>query len=137
MWLGNEPGKARRGTGARLARAGDLRRFVLDRLRHGWSPEQIAGRVDYDKAAAGVSHETIYRFIYAQIRRTNDGAWRHYLPRAKYKRGWRAKAGGSPASFIKGRVSIALRPDSVHRPATFRPGEAHLTHFAAPGQTLL
>ena len=27
-----------------------------------------------------ISHESIYRFIYAQVRRTNDGAWRHYLP---------------------------------------------------------
>ena len=28
-------------------------------------------------AATGISHESIYRFIYAQIRRTNDGSWRH------------------------------------------------------------
>jgi hypothetical protein len=34
--------------------------------------------------------ETIYRFIYAQITRHNDFSWRHYLPRAKSRRGWRA-----------------------------------------------
>ena len=38
-----------------------------------------------------ISHESIYRFIYAQIRRTNDGAWRHYLPRRKYRRGWHGR----------------------------------------------
>ena len=30
-----------------------------------------------------------YRFIHAQIRRTNRYEWRHYLPLAKSKRGWR------------------------------------------------
>ena len=89
----------------------------------GWSPEQVAGWLERRKLAT-ISHETIYRFIYAQIRRTNDGAWRHYLPRAKYKRGWRARPGGSPASFIKDRVSIALRPDAVQRRRTFGHWEA-------------
>ena len=28
-----------------------------------------------------VSHETIYRFIYAQIARTKNYSWRNYLPR--------------------------------------------------------
>ena len=34
---------------------------------NGWSPEQIAGRLACDKAATSISHESIYRFIYAQI----------------------------------------------------------------------
>ena len=109
----HEQAKARRWTGSRLERDGELRRLVLDRLRHGWSPEQIAGRLACDKAATSISHESIYRFIYAQIRRTNDGSWRHYLPRAKAKRGWRGRKGGSPASFIQGRVSIAERPEAA------------------------
>ena len=76
----------------------------------GWSPEQIAGRLKQQKAATTISHESIYRFIYAQIRRTNDGAWRNYLPRAKYKRGWHGRRKRSADDLIKGRVSIALRP---------------------------
>jgi len=109
----HEQARARRWTGSRLERDGDLRGLVLDRLKRGWSPEQIAGRLERDKAASRISHESIYRFIYAQIRRTNDGRWRHFLPRAKAKRGWRARKGGSPANFIQGRVSIAQRPASV------------------------
>jgi IS30 family transposase len=31
-----------------MERNGELRRLVLDRLRHGWSPERIAGRLDYE-----------------------------------------------------------------------------------------
>ena len=115
-----EQAAARRWKGLRLERNAKLREIVLGCLQRGWSPEQIAGWLKHHKQPITVSHETIYRFIYAQIRRTNDGAWRHYLPCAKYKRGWRAKAGGSPASFIKGRVSMpcairCARDDSFTR----------------------
>src|SRR6266702_6319732 len=132
-----EQAGCRRWKGARLERDAALRTLVLDGLARGWSPEQIAGRLKQQKAATTISHESIYRFIYAQIRRTNDGAWRNYLPRAKYKRGWRAKPGGSPASFIKGRVSIALRPKAVQRRCAFGHWEADLMLFAAPAQVVL
>ncbi|KWV58271.1 hypothetical protein AS156_36365 [Bradyrhizobium macuxiense] len=59
------------------------------------------------------AHETIYRFIYAQLARPTDFNWRRYLPRAKSRRGYRGKKGGSPASFIEGRVSLANRPIEV------------------------
>ena len=133
----HEQAKARRWTGSRLERDGELRRLVLDRLRHGWSPEQIAGRLACDKAATGISHESIYRFIYAQIRRTNDGSWRHYLPRAKAKRGWRGRKGGSAASSIKGRVSIAERPEAANGRAFPGHWEADLMLFKTYGQAIL
>ena len=87
---------------------------MLGHLAQGWSPEQIAGRMAHQKDSPAISHESIYRFIYAQIARTKDYAWRHYLPRAKTKRGWRGHRGGSPAALIRDRVPIAQRPS---RPA--------------------
>ncbi len=92
--------RARRWTGSKLDRNSDLRETVLSRLAQGWSPEQVAGRLARDSGRCVISHETIYRFIHAQIARTKDYAWRHYLPRGKSKRGWRGRRGGSPASFI-------------------------------------
>src|SRR3954471_8685712 len=89
-----EQSRARRWSGSRLDRDDDLRDLVLGRLGAGWSPEQGAGRVARQSGHAIISYETIYRFIYAQLRRTNDGAWRLYLPRAKAKRGRRRKPGG-------------------------------------------
>lgn len=132
-----EQAAARRWKGSRLERNAELRDLVLDRLERGWSPEQIAGWLTRTKATARVSHETIYRFIYDQIRRTNDGSWRHYLPKAKYKRGRRRRSMRSPASFIKGRVSIASRPAGVERRRTFGHWEADLMLFATPGQAIL
>ena len=129
--------RARRWTGSRLERDEALRTLVLDCLARGWSPEQVAGRLTRQRAERVVSHESIYRFIYAQIRRTNDHSWRRFLPRAKFKRGWRGRKGGSPVRFIHDRVSIAQRPtEAQHRQA---PGhwEADLMLFATYGQAIL
>jgi len=132
-----EQTRARRWSGSRLERDDPLRDLVLDRLRAGWSPEQIAGRLAREAGHAVISHESIYRFVYAQIRRTNDGAWRHYLPRAKARRGWRRKPGGSPASFIAQRRPIAERPEDAADRRSPGHWEADFMLFATYGQSLL
>jgi IS30 family transposase len=73
-------------------------------------PEQVAGRLAHETGRKVISYESVYRFIYAQIARTKDYRWRHYLPRAKSKRGRRRRRGGSTAKLIEGRVSLAERP---------------------------
>jgi len=56
----------RRRSGAKLARNPALLAHVLGRLRAGWSPEQIAGRLKLEPVEVGrVSHETIYRHVYS------------------------------------------------------------------------
>jgi len=127
---------ARRWKGSRLDRNAKLRELVLERLRGGWSPEQIAGWLKRQNVLTRISHESIYRFIYQQIRRTNDGSWRHYLPRAKGKRGLR-KPKRSVESIIKGRVSIASRPVEVGLRQSFGHWEADLMLFAKPGHAIL
>src|SRR5690606_17758892 len=102
--------RSRRWKGSRLERQPTLRALVMERLAMGYSPEQVAGRLALEQGKPIISHESIYRFIYAQIRRTNDGSWRLYLPRAKHKRGYRGRKGGSSASFIRNRVSVHERP---------------------------
>jgi IS30 family transposase len=129
--------KARRWVGSRLEREPALRQAVLKRLSRGWSPEQVAGRLAREDGRKVISYETIYRFIYAQIARHKDYSWRRYLPRAKSKRGFRGRRGGSAASFIDGRVSLAERPpDAADRS---HPGhwEADLMLFAKYGQAVL
>lgn len=132
-----EQAAARRWTGSRLERDAELCSLVLGRLKRGWSPEQIAGRLKQQHAPVTISHESIYRFIYAQIRRTNDGAWRNYLPRRKYRRGWHGRRKRSVDDLIKGRVSIASRPHAVEARRTFGHWEGDLMLFATPGHAAL
>jgi IS30 family transposase len=129
--------KARRWAGSRLDRDPALRRAVLERLARGWSPEQVAGRLGRERGGKVISYESIYRFIYAQIARTKDYRWRLYLPRGKSKRGFRGRRGGSPANFIKGRVSVAERPTNAADRKTPGHWEADLMLFAKYGQAIL
>lgn len=135
-WAG-ELAAARRWRGSRLERDPDLQKRVLDRLALGWSPEQVSGRLRRDAGVAVISHESLYRFIYAQIRRTNDHAWRHYLPRAKFRRGIRPGKGGSPALHIKGRIPLTNRPDAAADRAQAGHWEGDLISFSTYGQVLL
>ncbi|MDH7798843.1 MULTISPECIES: hypothetical protein [unclassified Beijerinckia] len=61
-----------------------LRAAIIDRIMHGWSLEQIAGRLAYDRSRVRLCHETIYRFAYSA-----DGQevklW-CYLPEARARR---------------------------------------------------
>ena len=63
--------RTRRGREERL-KHDDLRDYVVSHLKLGWSPEQIAATA---KRAIGtsISHEAIYRYIYAQVYRDGHG----------------------------------------------------------------
>jgi transposase, IS30 family len=132
-----EQSKARRWKGSKLDRSPELREAVLKQLACRWSPEQIAGRMVMETGAASISHETIYRFIYAQIARTNDFSWRRYLPRAKCRRGYRSNKACSPAVFIKDRVSIHQRPPDAEDRGDPGHWEADCMSFSKYGQAVL
>ncbi len=84
--------------------------YVLDKLRCGWSPEQIAGRLELEQGKKVISHETIYQFIYAE--KNKDKKWWEYLRRKQKTR--RKKYGRkSQKGKIPGRVSIHERPEAV------------------------
>ncbi len=133
----DQQARARRWRGSKLERHGPLRDRVLTQLQHGWSPQQVAGRLALEHHKKVLSHETIYRFIYAQMARQTDYAWRQYLPRAKAKRGRRCDKGRSPASFITLRRPLAERPSAAADRATPGHWEADLMLFRLYGQAIL
>jgi IS30 family transposase len=129
--------KARRWKGSKLDRNAGLREEALAGLRRGWSPEQVCADLERRKGRRVLGPETIYRFIAAQIARHKDYSWRHYLPRAKARRGWRGRKGGSSALHIRGRVPIAQRPAEIEDRALPGHWEADLMLFAKYGQAIL
>lgn len=127
----DQQARARRWCGCRLERDEPLRNQVLGQLAAGWSPEQVAGR------SGRIGAESIYRFVYAQITRHKDYRWRHYLPRAKSKRGRRARRGGSSLLHMAHRLSLAERPAEVDGRAHPGHWEADLMAFSRYGQNIL
>ena len=128
---------ARRWRGSRLERDEGLRDKVLSRLKQGWSPEQVSGRLAMESGNTVISHESIYRFIYGQMARKKDYNWRLYLPRARVRRGWRGRKGGSPASFMAMRRPITERPQSASDRRTPGHWEADLMLFRTYGHAVL
>src|SRR3989339_2160466 len=88
-------------------------KFVLKKLRSGWSPEQISGRLKLEHPSNQywqIHFETIYRFIYAK---ENQGkAMFEYLPRKQKRR--KQKYGRKTQKIrIPDRISIHDRPTSI------------------------
>lgn len=50
-----------------------VRAYSKAKLKLGWSPEQISLRLPIDYPGYKISHEAIYQFVYAQVRRGGNG----------------------------------------------------------------
>ena len=99
---------------------------VEDRLRAGWSPEQIAGRMRLEHHPVRVSHETIYRFAYSRDGRA-EAFYRH-LPehrRRRRPRGYRRHH----RTRVFDSQSLSRRPDRVAARHEFGHWECDLMEF--------
>lgn len=94
----------------------DVYATVLERLRRGWSPETISGRLEKKRGHPVIHWETIYRFIY-QKEHQEKHLWEN-LPRGQKHR--RKKHGRSvQKARIPQRVSIHERPELVDQRLVF------------------
>lgn len=90
-----------------------IRNYVTQRLKKGWSPEQIAGRLKKDHLNMRISHEAIYQFVYEPELRKQENLV-PYLARAHKKRRIKGHRHTHKDSHIPSRVSIHERPQSVN-----------------------
>ena len=65
--------KSRKGKRTVRLKNEDTRSYVKEKLKLGWSPEQISIRLPMDHEGRSISHEAIYQYIYAQIKRGGNG----------------------------------------------------------------
>jgi IS30 family transposase len=91
--------------------------YVVNKLRCGWSPEQIAGRLKRENGSKStICHETIYRYIYSEEgkkRKLFDYLVRHHYKRRQWHSRYLYRRG------IANRISIRLRPKEVDTRKTF------------------
>ncbi len=94
-------------------------KYTLKKLRNGWSPEQIAGRLKLrkpDNPYWHICHETIYQFIYNPDNQAKY-LW-EYLPRKQKKRK-KQKGRKVHRNRIPDRVSIHYRPEEANNRSQF------------------
>jgi len=86
--------------------------YVRTKLKAGWSPEQIAGRISIDHSDLSISHEAIYQYIYHS---KTEGRQEliQYLRRAHRKRKNKGIGRRQKKTKIPNRIPIDLRPPSV------------------------
>src|SRR3989338_1943596 len=99
----------------------DVHSYVTARLRDGWSPDQIAGRLRRDHRGDKhwyITAETIYRWIYHPQQMKCKQPWYEYLRRKQKKR---KKQIGRKVhrSHIPDRVSISQRPEEINQRTQF------------------
>ncbi len=99
----------------------DVYEYVTERLRDGWSPDQIAGKLKLEHKKDTywwITAETIYRWIYKEEQVKCDQPWYEYLRRKQKKR---KKYNGRKVhrSHIPDRVSIHKRPKVIDKRREF------------------
>ena len=120
--------------GSKIQRSTRLRDYVGDRLAMGWSPEEIAGRMELDAMNDTVSAESIYRYVYSSAGR--QAGLPRYLAQRKAKRGRRRRNGRREPS-IPNRISIDQRPAEADARSAFGHWEGDLMHFRRQQDILL
>lgn len=96
-----------------------IKNYVTTKLKLGWSPEQIAGRISKDHPNLSISHEAIYQYVYNKETRKTVNLIT-YLPRAHKKRKLFGQGHHHSNIHIPSRVSIDKRPQHINK--RFEPG---------------
>src|SRR5512134_3473340 len=125
---------ARKLRGSRLGRSIRLRTYVEDRLAMGWSPEQIAGRMEREEKDYALSAASIYRHAYSPVGRR--AGLPRLLAQRKPKRG-RRRRNGRREPAIPSRTPIHQRPTKAHLRSQFGHWEGDLMHFRRQRDILL
>lgn len=110
----------------------ELQKYVISRLKLGWTPDLISGRMETELGIS-VSHETIYQFIYSKEGRKAN--LRQYLPRAhrirRKKKGRKHQKGKIPD-----RIDISNRPMKIEERTTFGHWEGDSVLYRGTKQVL-
>jgi transposase, IS30 family len=108
-----EERKRQAGRRPRLKHA-KIRSYVKRKLRAGWSPEQIAGRLPQEFPGFHISHEAIYQYVYLPATRQAENLV-PFLARAHKHRLLKGHRHTHRDPHIPERISILQRPNAVQQ----------------------
>jgi len=106
--------------GMKVRETNGLEEYVAEKMKHGWSPELIAGRWR-KKTGLNIQPESIYKYLYSSFGQRLC-KYLKYKRHGKRKRRLRTKK--VPAPHIPNRISIEKRPLEIGKRITFGHFEA-------------
>lgn len=114
----------RRKRGLKLEKDANLQQYVHKKIKAGWSPYQIEGRLKTENdGVCQISHESIYQYIYSDFDRRNR--FYKYLRR---RHNYRLKR-NQRKSRIPSELLITSRPESIKHREEFGHWECDLMVF--------
>lgn len=99
----------------------ELENYVKNGLVHYWTPEEIAGRMEYEFGKSSVSFKTIYKWLYSP----HGQLLCDYLPSKRYYR-HRRRGKKSERTLIPNKISIENRPEIINARERFGDMEADM-----------
>ena len=84
--------------------------YVTEKLKQGWSPEQIAGRLPQDHPGFSISHETIYHWVYSKAKQLVPFLARRH--RRRRKKCFPRKPQSLPIPY---RTGLGERPEAANK----------------------
>lgn len=111
-----------------------LKKYIVEKIREDWSPEQIAGELKRLSGGKTVlSHETIYLFVYS-----DEGKGLKLWTHLRHKKRGERKHWGERRKrvLIPSRVSLHKRPDIINTREEFGHWEGDLMQFSNSRSTL-
>lgn len=113
----------------KLTKYGNLGDYVIDRIKSGWDPSQVAGRLKATNTHPRVCTETIYAWVYNSPANQKNSLYQ-YLRYGKKKRGRQRTAERTRQQFkVPNRVSIHDRPAVVDERSRLGDWEGDLVMF--------
>jgi IS30 family transposase len=132
--------KAKHTNTRKLHKDKQLYRYVVDGLKEGWSPQQIAGRLKKHPpkgmSSKYISHEQIYEYIYNDGRDECFNRLFHYLRRAQPRRQPRYSRKHKKKTIIPDRVSIHSRPETINQREEYGHWESDTVCFGRSKQAI-
>ncbi len=109
-----------------------IRSYVDEKIRLGWSPEQIAGRLQLEHPELTTNHESIYRYLYSEARHLLA-----YLSRRRKRRQRRTFTQKGRGRRIPEATPITLRPPEIKDRNEVGHWEADTAYSSSPTGAVL
>ena len=97
----------------------EVKQYVEEKIKLGWSPDIISGRLEIDLSGKSISHECIYQYIY-----NDKPELGLFLPRGNVKRKPKSSLRKSKKTKIPNRTPLSERPKEVEERKEFGHYEA-------------
>ncbi|OGZ65574.1 MAG: hypothetical protein A3C50_02885 [Candidatus Staskawiczbacteria bacterium RIFCSPHIGHO2_02_FULL_43_16] len=92
--------------GKKINESRDLRKYIVEGLRHCWQPDEISGRMKATGQPFYASKTAIYEWLYSVY----GQRYCRLLPSKQYRKKPRKRGGKTKRSMIKNRVGIEAKP---------------------------